>query len=1181
MGSNTRQTERQLLDRLAEEYPEGLSSSQLAEMLNITPETVRQIIGRVGDEAGISQDGNARATRYYLDPATYLRPLQLTHAQSWLLYLALRRVVRAQQTRFPIMRSLVHRLLHLLHPQLQSPFAEDDGRQSDDKVLDTLVTGWKKSQLVAIQYRPLGKPQVNQWVIAPMWFEPAIWSDANYVVAQVYLNNGVQMMTLKLDRVEAAQLKEDRFEPRPIEAILEKLDHTWGIWAGADAPQHVTLKFEPRVEQRINETIWHPSQKISKGDDGSILWEAAISEPLEMLPWVRGWGADVEVIKPDFLREEVIRHLHRQVEFYSLSSIPKALPLWAKYDRGTRSYHLLICHLLDVGAVAAVMWDYVLCASQKRWLCELLGVNEEAAKRWVVMLAAAHDVGKASPDFQSKVPELYEQLMAETDLSELQDHGIEHGTWSAHIISGWLAIRFKSERPCANRLGYAIGGHHGQWIAARDKQRVADDRHWQALQYKLLDDLQSLLQIREHFDIDTQRCNLFAMFISGLTSVCDWLGSMSNYFPFHWQTVDLPNYFAHACRQAEVALSETGWLGWQSDIAGGSFESVSAISPNPLQQTVINHFKNTPKAPRLVIVEYPPGGGKTEAALYLAGHLIGALKLAGIYVAMPTQATSNQMFERFGRYLEAQYPGQSINVHLIHGQSEQNTLYSNLRVGPAREGNESGLIAAEWFQNHKRALLSPFAVGTIDQAMLGVLQARHHFVRMYGLSHKVVVFDEIHAYDTYMNTIIEHLIEWLLAMQSTVILLSATLSQTTRDRILDKYGHAPGIPSSIPYPRLTMIYDEGVETIPLPPPNPRSIQLVQIANGLNALTAAVKAIYEHGGCIAILCNTVDEAIEVARAAREVERIDARDVYLFHARFPPLWRREIEEQVVSMFGKDGNRPARAIVVATQVIEQSLDLDFDVMFTSTAPIDLLIQRAGRVHRHDRHRYPHLQQPTLIIREPTFASGDVPDFGADSYVYETFPLLKTWLLIRDRETIVIPDEVDALVDAIYTEGPTQAASAEYQEALDQAQRELEQADEHSGYKAQNILIGEAQDNHLIGGSDRGITDNPESPEFSIATRDIRAGIAIVCVAEAEREALLNDTDALLQRRLVIQGKGVVARLAELQPEARWQRIPRLREAKLIVFNGDGEFRVPNSTYVLRLSEEYGLEILNEEGA
>src|SRR5262249_2363019 len=160
--------------------------------------------------------------------------------------------------------------------------------------------------------------------------------------------------------------------------------------------------------------------------------------------------------------------------------------------------------------------------------------------------------------------------------------------------------------------------------------------------------------------------------------------------------------------------------------------------------------------------------------------------------------------------------------------------------------------------------------------------------------------------------------------------------------------------------------------------------------------------------------------------------------------------------------------------------------------TAPIDLLIQRTGRIHRHDRPRHPHLQQPTLIIRQPNITSGDLPDFGVDSVIYDSYTLLKTWLLIRDRQAIVIPDEVEGLVDAIYAEQSDILASVEYQEALDQAQKDLLRADQRSEYKAQNILIGRAQDSHLIGDRLRGFTDNPESPEFVIATRDIRAGIA-----------------------------------------------------------------------------------------
>src|SRR5690606_1771253 len=212
--------------------------------------------------------------------------------------------------------------------------------------------------------------------------------------------------------------------------------------------------------------------------------------------------------------------------------------------------------------------------------------------------------------------------------------------------------------------------------------------------------------------------------------------------------------------------------------------------------------------------------------------------------------------------------------------------------------------------NRKRALLAPFAVGTVDQAMMSVMQVRHHFVRQYGLSHKTVIFDEIHAYDTYMNTIIERLLAWRAALESPVILLSATLSRRNRQDLLRQVSpHADTAPD-VPYRRLTIGAGKGrVRRHPLPPPPTRILYVQQIGPDADTLCEWLTPIYQKGGCIAVICNTVDEAISVAHSLVAYPGIDAADVLLFHARFPPQWRNQIEAEVLKLFGKHGQRPRR--------------------------------------------------------------------------------------------------------------------------------------------------------------------------------------------------------------------------------------------------------------------------------
>lgn len=1190
--SDTRQTEKNLLDLLAAEFPNGLTSTQLAQELRVTPETIRQMITRLSDEHGISQDGEGRARRYFADPKDLYRPLNLSLPQSWTLYFALRRIIRAQQNRFYPFKSLTQRLLHTLHPQLKGSQLEDKADlPTEETRFQILIEAWQTHKVAQIQYRPLSKPQVHNWHIAPLWFEPSVWSDANYLIAEVALGNTTKIMNLKLDRIENVRLTSETFQPLPIDDILKRLEETWGIWVGEETPSVVVLHFHPRVARRLQETKWHYSQHLATLPNGFIEWRGTISEPMEMLPWIRGWGSDVEVIAPPVLRQEIIRHLSIQTRQYHLSTDQSSTPvmygLWAKYHPASHSYHPVIYHLLDVGAVASVMWDSVLSKSQKDWLGGLLHLSAHDTKKWMILLVALHDIGKVSPDFQAKAPALYETLI-QSGLPNSPKFDYPHGAFSAKLIRLWLKEQFEVEVKVARPLAYSVGGHHGNWITNNQIKDIPMNDQWQTLAMDIIQLVQNCFGVVTPFRFDdqdpdkfTEDVNAVAVFLSGFTSVCDWLGSMEDYFPFQPQVMESHDYFVQAIEKAETVLSETGWIGWQSPQTITPFETIFQFAPNRLQETVIKTIQSSQKMPKLVIVEYATGAGKTETALYLADLYLNQLDLAGIYVAMPTQATSNQMFGRVASYLQTRYPHNPLHLQLIHGQANQHSSFSDIQIDTRQQGNESGLIAPEWFQNHKRSLLSPFGVGTIDQAMLSVLQARHHFVRQFALSHKVVIFDEIHAYDTYMSTIIKPLLRWLNTLQSPAILLSATLPQQTRHALLEQYDVNTNDLPKIPYPRLTIVYNrDHVEVKPLPPPPQRTLQLVQLERSVDTLMAWLLETYAEGGCIAIICNTVNEAIALTQAIHEQSAINRADVWLFHARFPPEWRKQIETKVLDLFGKKGHRPQRAILVSTQLIEQSLDLDFDVMVTSTAPIDLLIQRAGRVHRHKRPRLPHLQHPTLIIRQPQFESDDIPSFGSDGFVYQPYILLKTWLLLRQHSQLVIPKDIDPWVEFVYGEDVFgDGVSSPYQQAIALAKQTGHHKDDRSAYKAETIIIANPIDDRLIGGNSRNISDNPDSKEFQVATRDIQPNITVVCLFADEESKFRGNITALLMRKITIQHQKIRKALLELPTQADWQHVSQLRETRLLIFEENEVFTIPNSPHTLKLSLDYGLELFAEE--
>lgn len=1184
--------------------PHGISRGELVEKHGISASTAHKYI-RLIEDMGVPI--YTEGQRYFIEESYYVN-LKLTSEEGEFLFLALERALTAQTAQSQVVRSLIYKLAHKLHPhlagELQERFRREQSNMEAARIFTTLAQAKRRRQEVWVDYYPLNRAEASRWRLRPYRFVSNPLSDGFYVLGDGSRDGEAYVsLSLKFDRIQDARLSDEPFEIVDLARFQAHHEQAWGVWSSAREPVPVVLRFEPRHYDRLLESIWHPSQSIRIDADGYVMFRAAVSEPDEMVPWIRSWGSGVVVEEPEELRRRIIYSLKRQMGHYGLSANvgkdgqPLLHRLWAKRDpKGkpkaeTTAWHPLVCHLLDVAAVARCMWDDVLSAGQKNWLQELLGLDDDAARRQLALLAGLHDIGKATPGFQKKASDLYDALCeADAGLRENYIYVDDHGTLSAVILRRWLMDEMGINKTQAGQLASVIGGHHGAWISS-DKRGKARARigkeNWRALQKGFIGQLQITLGVTEiNLPEEPQQFNLFAVFLSGFVSVCDWVGSNESYFPYEHQeeSFDSHAYFQRSLEQAGTALHELRFLGWKADGGEPAFSQAFdylQLEANELQRAGIEYLAELKQMPRLILVEYLTGGGKTELALHIGDSLVNRFGLSGAYIAMPTQATSNQMFERYAEYLQERYPYGSFKPRLIHGGADQQ-LGQKMPDQAPREGSESSEALKDWFQPRKRTLLAPFGIGTIDQAMLSVLQAKHHFVRQYALSQKLVIFDEIHSYDTYMNVIIERLLNWLQALQSPMIMLSATLSRQGRDDILEAVG-AKGVTQDARYPRLTVVkHDGNVLMHPLPRPETRAVHFRQIPRGLDSLLAVIQTRYEAGGCIAIVCNTVNESIEVARSLRESEGIDADNVWLFHARFPPAWRGEIERKVLDAFGKNvdaGARPKQKILVATQIIEQSLDLDFDLMISSTAPIDLLIQRIGRLHRHPRLDRPaHLaEEPTLLLRQPKMSADKVPDFGDDEYVYERYFLLKSWLKLREMSALRTPDDIDALMDFVYNgDVDIDGIGEAYRDALMAARDKLGLDNANSAFRGTRYVIGQPAHQRLIGRYSAELTDDEER---NIATRNIRPGLDIICVTDEQLRSLIQrkpnrkEVAVLLRFKIAIRHR-VKDDLEQLEENDHWQEIPQLKFARAILFDGD-HFDVPDSPYTLQLSKDYGLEI------
>jgi CRISPR-associated endonuclease/helicase Cas3 len=458
-------------------------------------------------------------------------------------------------------------------------------------------------------------------------------------------------------------------------------------------------------------------------------------------------------------------------------------------------------------------------------------------------------------------------------------------------------------------------------------------------------------------------------------------------------------------------------------------------------------------------------------------------------------------------------------------------------------------------------------------------------VRLKGLAGKTIIIDEVHAYDVYMSTLLERLLRWLAALGCRVVLLSATLPRSKRKRLLSQFLQIRGGSGAEPshYPVITGATADGqtrVWKFPAASP-PRDVLLTRIPpmdreNSLpDEWLALLSRLQNDGGCCAIICNTVKAAQKVFQAIHSLPEWE-RHCTLLHARFRLEDRHSIESRVLAQFGPTSERPFRHIVVATQIIEQSLDLDFDVMATELCPVDLLFQRIGRLHRHGgRHRPASFLAPVVFL-----IGGAQPSFGRGTQtVYDEYVLLKTWLALDGIERLTLPDDIARLVDIVYEEElRTVPSCLEERFAAAKSRYERRRAVEMN--RAAEVYLPSRPDDDL-GLAE--ITEPFDDDDLVAATRLGIFGTAVVCLLPHEMTGFddvtrLRDEEV---RRLI--GKSIALRNYEIagsdeeepieleQPQS-WARHPILRGYRFLSLNDQRRAVLPSGTKLL-LDADLGL--------
>lgn len=755
---------------------------------------------------------------------------------------------------------------------------------------------------------------------------------------------------------------------------------------------------------------------------------------------------------------------------------------WGKADLTSAApgCHLLAYHALDVAAVGVA-----LLRARPSWagaFARLAGADPQSLDRWVGFLLALHDLGKFGAGFQSLQPHWVEQLGGASPgrVNKPRHDTLGFLLWrefadersDCPVLEARLPLADdagevrpgRSKRACLPLVG-AVTGHHGRPpVGGLSSPAILPDHfathradgQWKAAA-SFVRATRDLLGPHEPLvcrgSIDEASFKPSSWWLAGFTTLCDWVGSNARWFPYTSERQTLDSYWVHAREQADRAIAEAGLTPRRSRCFGGLARLFPEIArPSPLQEAAAT--VELGEGPQLFLLEDLTGSGKTEAALTLVSRLLAAGRADGLYFALPTMATANAMYARVerirGKLFEPEPPPAVVLAHsgprlLPRPAGLGRDAIEEHRDGGYGEGDLSASLAARgWLSDHgKKALLAEIGVGTVDQALLGALQAKHNTLRLLGLHGHVLVVDEVHACDTYMNGLLKELLRMQAAFGGSVILLSATLPLATREQLVGAFREGLGAEGQVPqdpaYPLMLRADAAAVATMAVAPRAGSARRVgVSFFAEVEETVAWCVAEARAGRCVAWIRNTVKDAMGAFDALRE--QLGSELVQLFHARFPMGDRLSIEQDVVARFGRGGDSGGRRgrVVVATQVMEQSLDIDFDSLVTDLAPIDRLVQRAGRLQRHARGERP---APVLHVLAPEWTEAPVGDwpgaaFRGTSAVYpKPSTLWRTQRVLREEGGLELPHQARHLVESVFGE-----KGGEVPDALLLHDRELE---------------------------------------------------------------------------------------------------------------------------------------------
>jgi CRISPR-associated endonuclease/helicase Cas3 len=820
----------------------------------------------------------------------------------------------------------------------------------------------------------------------------------------------------------------------------------------------------------------------------------------------------------------------------------------------------------DSAAVAGRLWDEWLPLSVRRLIAGVLPGGEVDARRLAVWLAGVHDIGKATPAFACQVEQLAQVMRGQgLQMRSRQAMGADrrlapHGLAGQVLLGEWLEERHGWRVKQSGQFTVAVGGHHG--VPPEHGQIQALGRHpellrthgssralWKRVQEELLDACADEFGVRERLAAwrAVKLPQPVQVLLSALVIVSDWIASNPDLFPYFPE--DVPRTSQERIAAAWRGLDLPGpWrakepAGDVQELFASRFDLPPGAKARPVQEAAVELARGMDE-PGLMVIEAPMGEGKTEAALGAVEVLAARFGAGGVFFALPTMATGNAMFPRLLDWLDRlPAPGKTrYSVLLAHSKAALNDDFADLmgkgrRIaavdvdGPdEREWRPSSrnrsaaaeLVAHAWLRGRKKAMLSSFVAGTVDQLLFAGLKSRHLAMRHLAIAGKVVVIDEAHAYDTYMSVYLDRVLSWLGAYRVPVVLLSATLPAGRRRELAEAYaGKATGetaasfdaVAQAGAYPLVTAVTPGGGPIMRRPAASARGtdVELERLDDDVDILADRLEAELAGGGCVLVVRNTVRRVLEAAAVLRQ--RFGEAHVTVAHSCFIDVDRAAKDAGLLKSFGPPGkadDRPKAAhIVVASQVAEQSLDVDFDLLVTDLAPVDLLLQRMGRLHRHLRggeeqtDRPERLRQARCLVTGVDWSTTPVPvPVRGSLAVYGAHVLLRSAAALLphldggQERPVRLPVDISPLVQRAYADGPDGPVG--WAEALEAARARHEEHRADQAERAATFRLDAAArpGRPLFGWVAAGVGDADDTRQGRAQVRDSRESLEVVVV-------------------------------------------------------------------------------------